>query len=244
MQLRGGSHFFAFEHLLDQINAPSRAIEFVSQLKIGGTCRQAEATVNTAAQYFLGLSALWGVACPRSKIGLHGQSSLNNLPGLNIPVGSNSCLSLSVMARTPGDGGWKTGTDGWPSCRNKVACPPWRAAALRTKSGSISPSASQRKPPFHSIKTLPRPNGGELGGTQSRHNGLALKKGYVWSRRASRHCLASSWPNFWPPMLAPALFKAASLPESLTPSTPGPWTSCQALADMGRGMRRQAANCA
>ena len=60
-----------FGHLLDQVYAAPRAVEFITGNAVGRTGRQAEAAVNTVTQQALQLPALCRVVEFRVKIGVH-----------------------------------------------------------------------------------------------------------------------------------------------------------------------------
>ena len=62
----------AFEHLLDEIDAPARAIEFIAQQLIRRTGGVAEAAVHAGTQICIGLPAGSGVTDKISERGLHG----------------------------------------------------------------------------------------------------------------------------------------------------------------------------
>jgi hypothetical protein len=57
--LRGTGWPLAFEHLLDQINAATWAIEFIAQQLIRGACGEAKPAVHTLAQICLGARPIW-----------------------------------------------------------------------------------------------------------------------------------------------------------------------------------------
>ena len=65
----------AFQHLLDEINAAARSVEFVTQQLVGRARRGAETAMHAAAQNLLGLSARGGVLDEVGEMGFHAQSS-------------------------------------------------------------------------------------------------------------------------------------------------------------------------
>src|SRR5690606_14743937 len=65
--LRGGCRRCALKHLFDQIDASAGTVAFVTQHLICGARCQAETTVNTATQDFIGLFADLGVTRPDRK---------------------------------------------------------------------------------------------------------------------------------------------------------------------------------
>jgi hypothetical protein len=69
--LRGLRGLGALQHLLDQINAPTRAVQLVAQHLIRRTGSGAETAVHAPPQDGVGLLAQIGIACPGCKIGLH-----------------------------------------------------------------------------------------------------------------------------------------------------------------------------
>ncbi len=61
-----------FEHLLDQINAPTRAIEFVAENLVGRTGGGAKTAVHAGPQDRLGLVAFAGALDEIGQVSLHG----------------------------------------------------------------------------------------------------------------------------------------------------------------------------
>ena len=55
---RGG---VALQHLFNQVNSPTGAVQLIAQQLVGGAGGGAETAVHAAAQYFIGLLALAGV---------------------------------------------------------------------------------------------------------------------------------------------------------------------------------------
>jgi hypothetical protein len=74
----------AFQHLLDQVDAPARPVELVAQQLIGRAGRGAETTMHAATQDLLGLAAGGGVSNEIGEMGFH-QNSGYMRPGLNTP---------------------------------------------------------------------------------------------------------------------------------------------------------------
>ena len=64
----------ALQHLLDEVDAPARAVELVAQQLIGRAGRRAEAAVHAAAQDGVGLLAFRRVLDEIGERGLHGRS--------------------------------------------------------------------------------------------------------------------------------------------------------------------------
>ncbi len=68
----------AFQHLLDEIDSSSGAIELVAQQLIGGARGVTKATMNTTSQYPVGPLALGSVADRFGQLGLQGlQASIH-----------------------------------------------------------------------------------------------------------------------------------------------------------------------
>ncbi|MNU08040.1 hypothetical protein D3C72_2539150 [compost metagenome] len=61
MLLRLAGGLLAFEHLLDQVDAATRAVQLVAQQLVGGAGGGAEAAVHALAQNGFGLLAFGGV---------------------------------------------------------------------------------------------------------------------------------------------------------------------------------------
>jgi hypothetical protein len=75
MKLRAPGGFATFKHLLDEVNASPRPIQFVSEELVRWTGGIAETTMHAFAHYCLGLL---GVGCPfklRTQVSLHRRSS-------------------------------------------------------------------------------------------------------------------------------------------------------------------------
>ena len=58
MQLRFRRGLHAFKHLLDEINAPTRAVEFIAEQLVSRASRRAKTAVHTLAQNAFGLRTL------------------------------------------------------------------------------------------------------------------------------------------------------------------------------------------
>ncbi|CPJ09368.1 Uncharacterised protein [Bordetella pertussis] len=70
--LGGLGRLAAFEQLLDQVDAAARTVQLVAQYLVGRTRSGTETAMHATAQDGIGLLAEIGIACPRSKICLHG----------------------------------------------------------------------------------------------------------------------------------------------------------------------------
>jgi hypothetical protein len=75
MQARLFSHRLAFEHLLDQVDAAARAVQFVAQQLVGRAGGGAKAAMHALAQDLLRLLAGAGVADKVSESGIHQNSA-------------------------------------------------------------------------------------------------------------------------------------------------------------------------
>ena len=73
VQLRLARDRRTFQHLLHQVDAAARAVEFVAQQLVGGASGEAEAAVHAFAQDGLGLLAVVRALEFGSQVGLHGR---------------------------------------------------------------------------------------------------------------------------------------------------------------------------
>ncbi len=71
--MRLSRRLLAFQHLLHQVDAAARAIEFVAQQLVGGAGGGAEAAVHTFAQDGFGGLAIGRALVFRCESGLHGR---------------------------------------------------------------------------------------------------------------------------------------------------------------------------
>ena len=71
MQLRATRDFTAFERLLDQVDATTRAVELVTKQLIGRTRRRAEAAVNACTQDRVGFASLRRCENGGKELGFH-----------------------------------------------------------------------------------------------------------------------------------------------------------------------------
>jgi hypothetical protein len=78
VQLRLARRLGAFQHLLDQVDAPARAIELVAQQLVGRAGGGAEAAVHAGAQDRFGLVAFARALDEIGQIGLHGLTSVRD----------------------------------------------------------------------------------------------------------------------------------------------------------------------
>ena len=110
MQLRLRRDRRAFEHLLDQVDAPARAVELVAQQLIGRTGRRAEAAMHARAQDRVGFAPLGRVA---DEIGERAcvssvRTRRTSRPRLRMPAGSNTAFSRRCSASIGVGSGWNT----------------------------------------------------------------------------------------------------------------------------------------
>ena len=71
MQLGVAGRCFAFQHLLDQVNASARAIELIAKQLVSGAGGGAKTAVHAFAQYGFGFLAICRVLVFGGEIGLH-----------------------------------------------------------------------------------------------------------------------------------------------------------------------------
>ncbi len=93
MQPGRRSHRFAFEHLLDQVDASARPVELVAEELIRRAGRRAEAAMHAGAQYRFGVAPIRGVANEVGQMRFQAQSSAYIRPGLKMPAGSSAAFS-------------------------------------------------------------------------------------------------------------------------------------------------------
>src|SRR6218665_1536111 len=72
VQLGFAARGLAFQHLLDQVDAPARAVELIAEQLVGGAGGAAKAAVHALAQYGFGFQAVGTVAVFGGESGLHG----------------------------------------------------------------------------------------------------------------------------------------------------------------------------
>src|SRR5579871_1651158 len=141
-----------FQHLLDQVDAAARAIEFVAEQDIGRTGRGAEPAMHAFAQDGVGLGDIGIGQLSGGEFRLHGTIPRLIRPRLRMPFGSKLCRTRSFKAATPAAAGWNTSTCRLtsPLARNSMACPPAAAARCRTNAAWASGFggiAAQIRPP-------------------------------------------------------------------------------------------------
>ena len=71
MQLGFAGGNFAFEHLLDEVDAATRAVQLIAQQLVGGASRRAKTAMHTFAQNGFGFQAVGGVLEFGGEFGLH-----------------------------------------------------------------------------------------------------------------------------------------------------------------------------
>ena len=77
MQLRAMGDWLTFEHLLDQIDAATRPVEFVAEQLIGRAGRVAETAVHAGPQDGLGFTAFVAVFDEIGEVGFHARRFSN-----------------------------------------------------------------------------------------------------------------------------------------------------------------------
>src|SRR3569623_626203 len=122
------------QHLLDEVDAAARAIEFVTEQHIGRARCGAEAAMHALAQDGVGFRDIRIGKLGERKFGLHGLSSRRMRPRLRIWRGSKLCLRRRLNAATPGACGWNTSIAERMSfgARSSMAWPPAASARART----------------------------------------------------------------------------------------------------------------
>src|SRR5512134_1967848 len=132
MELRARGRLSPLEHLLDEVDAATRAVELIAQQLVGRAGRRAHAAMRALAQDRVRLPAFGCVADKLSEVRLHRYPSLVThhpslayrsgyiQPGLRMPEGSKTCFKLRCSFISTGESGWKTPADRSPR-RNSVA---------------------------------------------------------------------------------------------------------------------------
>ena len=87
------------QHLLDQIDAPARGIEFVAEQHIGRAGRGAEAAMHAGAQDLFRFRDLRIGQLGEGEGGLHRYTPAHMRPGLSTPLGSKLSFTRLVSAR-------------------------------------------------------------------------------------------------------------------------------------------------
>src|SRR4029079_7968788 len=99
-----------FQHLLDQVDAPARAIELVAEQHVGSTARGAEAAMHAGAQDLVGFLDVGIGELRQREFGLHAAPPRFILPLLRICLGSKLARTRSPSAASPAGCGWNTST--------------------------------------------------------------------------------------------------------------------------------------
>ncbi|MNJ50566.1 hypothetical protein D3C77_458420 [compost metagenome] len=97
VQLGLGRGRVAFQHLLDQVDAPTRAIEFVAEQLIGRTGGIAEPTVHAGAQDALGFLGTGQAFGGLAQGGLHGSDLRVHPSGVEDSLWIKALLELLVV---------------------------------------------------------------------------------------------------------------------------------------------------
>src|SRR4029077_10475027 len=98
------------QHLLDQVDPPARAVQFVAEQHIGRTGRGAEAAMHAGAQDLVGLGDIGIGKLGEAEFGLHVAAPLISRPRLRICFGSKLRRTRSESAASPPVCGWNTST--------------------------------------------------------------------------------------------------------------------------------------
>src|SRR5579872_4696667 len=94
-----------FEHVLDEVNAATRAVELVAQQHVGRTGRGAEAAMHAGAQDLFRLLRVGIEQLRRGEVGAHAYTPSTMRPGLRTWRGSNPSLTRRDKAASgPGCG--------------------------------------------------------------------------------------------------------------------------------------------
>src|SRR6185312_14718494 len=98
----GGRRLVLFQHLLDQIDPPARAIELVAEQHIGRAGGSAEAAMDAGAQDLVGIGEL-----SEREFGFHVAAISSIRPRLRMIFGSKLWRTRWLKAATPPACGWK-----------------------------------------------------------------------------------------------------------------------------------------
>src|SRR5205085_2587445 len=148
----GGRLLVLLQHLLDQVDPPARAIEFVAEQHVGRTGRGAEAAMHAGAQYLVGFLDIGVGQLGQREFGLHAAFPRTMRPRLRMLLGSKLLRTRSASAARPGACGWNTSTSRRTSSapRINVAWPPAASTLWRTtdaRASGLGGTAAQIKPP-------------------------------------------------------------------------------------------------
>src|SRR6202000_27640 len=135
-----GRRAVLFQHLLDQVDAAARTVEFVAEQHIGRAGRGTKAAMHAGAQDLVGFRDIGIGELRQAEFGFHAADPRIIRPRLRMCFGSKLWRTRSPSAASPLDCGWNTSMLRLISsaARSKVACPP----ALLTRSRSIAAWAS------------------------------------------------------------------------------------------------------
>ncbi|MNJ58144.1 hypothetical protein D3C77_537660 [compost metagenome] len=108
VQLGAGGDRRAFEHLLDQVDAPAWAVQFIAQQLVGGARGGAETTVHAGAQDAFGLVGAGQLPGGFAQVGLHGLASQVRVQAARVehPLGVKLLLEGTVVAHQLGGQRW------------------------------------------------------------------------------------------------------------------------------------------
>ena len=203
VQLRLRGRRRAFEHLLDEVDAPARAVELVAQELVGRAGRGAEPAVDAATQDGVGFPALGRVPDECGERGLHGESEIRIHPAavqdaLRVEVRLQPPVQARAAARAAAGTRRRPCRRRGRASRARRAQPPRRAAPARRRARRRS---SQRNAPPHSTSCAPPSSAyGAVALTDSRHSArpgarAAAKNGCVCSRTLAEEVVAGREPH-------------------------------------------------
>src|SRR5580693_186279 len=148
----GGRRPVFFQHLLDEVDSATRAVELVAKQHIGRAGRGAEAAMHAGAQDLVGFRDIGIGKLGEAEFGLHIAAPLTSRPRLRMCFGSKLKRTRSESAASPSACGWNTSTLRRTSseARISVAWPDAASTRSRTRDVWASPfggSAAQIRPP-------------------------------------------------------------------------------------------------
>src|SRR5262249_23572184 len=139
----GRGRSVVLQHVLDEVDAPPRAVELVAEQHVGRTGRGAEAAVHAGAQNLFGRADIRVGELSLSEVRLH-QSPSCMRPGLRTPRGSNPFFTRAVNSASAALSGSNTGVAARTAsgATIRVACPFTDFTAERTLAAPASAPAS------------------------------------------------------------------------------------------------------
>ena len=99
---RGVRRRVLLQHVLDQVDAPARAVPLVAEQRIGGAGGEAKPAMDAGAEHLIGLGQRRVRQLALGELGLHPRYTPAYMrPGLSTPVGSKARLMRAVSAARP-----------------------------------------------------------------------------------------------------------------------------------------------